>query len=74
MASSENRHREMSDGRTSINVKQNVRDELRRFKADDGLTYDEAIVRLLNEVDWIDDGSELIEILDDANEDTENNQ
>jgi hypothetical protein len=46
---------------TTITVKEAVRDELRRYKADDGLTYDEAIVKLLNEVDWLDTDSELRE-------------
>jgi hypothetical protein len=36
----------MSPEDTSINIKKPVRNELRRYKAQDGLTYDEAIVRL----------------------------
>jgi len=39
--------------RTTIEVDEDVRDELRRYKAQDGLTYDEAIASLLKEVDWI---------------------
>jgi hypothetical protein len=45
---------------TSINIKKPVRDELRRFKAQDGLTYDEAIVQLLEQADWVDDGQQLL--------------
>jgi len=51
----------MADERTSISLKEPVRDELRRYKAEDGLTYDEAIARLLEDVDWIDDQSSLLE-------------
>lgn len=35
-------------GRTTIEVNEKTRDRLRRFKAIDGLTYDEAIDELLN--------------------------
>ncbi|WP_338740214.1 hypothetical protein [Haloplanus salilacus] len=49
------------DDETTITVKKSVRDELRRYKAQDGLTYDEAIARLLEEADWIDDKTELLE-------------
>jgi hypothetical protein len=49
---------------TSITVKEAVRNELRRFKAEDGLTYDEAIVRLLDEVDWLEADDELLEEFD----------
>jgi hypothetical protein len=52
---------EMSDKRTSLSIKEDVRDELRRYKAEDGLTYDEAIAHLLAEVGWITDESELIQ-------------
>jgi hypothetical protein len=48
---------------TSINIKGPVRDELRRYKAQDGLTYDEAIARLLAHADWISDEQELLEEL-----------
>ena len=51
----------MRDGGTSISVKEPVRDELRRYKAEDGLTYDEAIARLLAHADWIEDENELLE-------------
>lgn len=51
----------MTDEGTSISVKEPVRDELRRYKAEDGLTYDEAIARLLAQVDWIEDEDELLE-------------
>ena len=50
----------MSEDGTSISVKEPVRDELRRYKADDGLTYDEAIARLLERADWIEDENELL--------------
>jgi len=46
---------------TSINVKGPVRDELRRYKAQDGLTYDEAIARLLENAGWINDEQDLLE-------------
>lgn len=55
----------MSDERTSVNLKKAVCDELRRYKTEDGLTYDEAIAWLLSEVDWIDDESELLNELED---------
>lgn len=51
----------MTDGGTSISVKAPVRDELRRYKADDGLTYDEAIARLLAQAGWIEDENDLLE-------------
>ena len=51
----------MTDDGTSISVKEPVRDELRRYKAEDGLTYDEAIARLLAQADWIGDENELLE-------------
>jgi hypothetical protein len=51
----------MSDERASLCVKENVYDEFRRYKAENGLTYDEAIGRLLAEVDWIEDEPELIQ-------------
>jgi len=51
----------MTDDGTSISVKEPVRDELRRYKAEDGLTYDEAIARLLAHADWIEDENELLE-------------
>ena len=51
----------MSNDGTSISVKNPVRDELRRYKAEYGLTYDEAIARLLAEVEWIENEDELLE-------------
>lgn len=51
----------MTDDGTSISVKEPVRDELRRYKAEDGLTYDEAIARLLAQAGWIDNEAELLE-------------
>lgn len=39
-------------GRTTIEVSTNVRDELRSYKADHGLTYDTALLRLLSESGW----------------------
>ena len=56
----------MSDEWTSLSFKENVCDEFRQYKAEDGLTYDEAIGRLLAEVDWIGDESELIRQGEDA--------
>lgn len=35
--------------RTTVELDEQVRDELRSFKADHGLTYDEAVIRLLKE-------------------------
>lgn len=55
----------MTDGGTSINIKEPIRDELRRYKANDGLTYDEAIARLLDRADWIDDENELLEKIEE---------
>jgi hypothetical protein len=38
--------------RTTIEVENVVRDELRSYKADNGFTYDEAILRLLEDNGW----------------------
>lgn len=46
---------------TSISIDETVRDELRRYKAQDGLTYDEAIAQLLEEAGWVADQTELIQ-------------
>lgn len=51
----------MTEQRTSINLTKCVRDELRRYKAEDGLTYDEAIAQLLEDAEWITDKSALLE-------------
>lgn len=40
---------------TTITVDEATRDELRRYKSQDGRTYDEAIHDLLREVGWLDD-------------------
>lgn len=64
-------HQEMSDEWASLGLKENVCDEFRRHKAEDGLTYDEAIGRLLAEVDWIEDEPKLIQQGEDAEEDAE---
>ena len=45
---------------TTISIKEPIRDELRRYKAQDGLTYDEAIARLLEEAGWIDDQTDIL--------------
>lgn len=55
----------MPDKRTSINIKETVRDELRRYKAEDGYTYDQAIARLLDEDGWIEEKSDLVEFDED---------
>lgn len=47
------------DEETTITVKKAVRDELRRFKAEDGQTYDEAIITLLIANGWIDSEEEI---------------
>lgn len=39
-------------GRTTIEVNEPTRDELRSFKADHGWTYDEALLYLLEEAGW----------------------
>jgi len=39
-------------GRTTVELDKEIRDELRSFKADHGLTYDEAVVRLLDASGW----------------------
>lgn len=57
-------HTQMSDEDTTIGVKEAIRDELRRYKAQDGLTYDEAIARLLEEAGWIEDEDKLLEDLE----------
>jgi len=49
----------MSEGNTTISIKKPIRDELRRYKAEYGLSYDEAIVQLLAEADWIEDEDEI---------------
>lgn len=41
--------------RTTIELDKETRDELRRYKAQDGLTYDEAIEELLREAGWLTD-------------------
>jgi hypothetical protein len=51
----------MGEEDTSITVETSVRDELRRYKAQDGLTYDEAIAQLLADTGWIEDEDELLE-------------
>jgi len=61
----------MSGERVSLGFKENVCDEFWRYKAEDGLTYDEAIGRLLTEVDWIENESKLIQQGEDAEEDAE---
>lgn len=49
----------MGNGGTSITVSEPVRDELRRYKAQDGLTYDQAIARLLEHAGWIEDQNSI---------------
>lgn len=39
-------------GRTTIEVEDVVRDELRSYKADKGITYDEAVICLLSKASW----------------------
>lgn len=45
----------------SISISDPVRDELRRYKAQDGLTYDEAIAQLLSDTEWISDPTEILD-------------
>jgi len=49
---------------TTITVEKAVRNELRRFKAQDGLTYDEAIARLLANDGWVDSEEKVFEETD----------
>lgn len=39
-------------GRTTIEVNETTRNELRSFKADNGWTYDEALLHLLENYGW----------------------
>jgi len=38
-----------------VNLSDQTRDELRRYKAEDGQTYDEAVSELLEKSGWYDD-------------------
>lgn len=38
-----------------VNMPDETRDELRKYKAEHGDTYGEAVLRLLHEAGWIDD-------------------
>lgn len=40
-------------GKTTIEVSESVRDELRRYKAQDGQTYDQAVMELLESAGWV---------------------
>lgn len=40
---------------TTIEVHEDTRDELRKYKAEHGLTYNEALEKLLAESGWYDD-------------------
>jgi hypothetical protein len=51
----------MGEDGTSITVSEPVRDELRRYKAQDGLTFNQAVARLLAKAGWIDAQYELVE-------------
>lgn len=50
----------MAKDGTTIGVKEPVQNELRRYRAEDGLTYHEAIAQLLEEVGWIVNQDELL--------------
>lgn len=39
--------------KTTIELSEETRDELRRYKAQDGQTYDEAVTNLLEDVGWL---------------------
>ena len=52
------------ENETTITVRTTVRNELRRFKAQDGLTYDEAIARLLANEGWVDSEEEVFKEAD----------
>ena len=39
-------------GRTTVELDETVRNELRSYKADHGLTYDAAVLRLLKTSGW----------------------
>lgn len=38
---------------TTIELKKNTRDELRKYKAEEGQTYDESLRELLRESGWV---------------------
>lgn len=40
---------------TTVQLREDTRDELRKYKAKHGLTYDEAVSKLLDEVGWFDE-------------------
>ena len=40
---------------TTIQLSEDTRDDLRRYKAEHGVTYDEAIQKLLADVGWFDE-------------------
>lgn len=40
---------------TSVQLEEDTRDELRRYKAEYGLTYNEAVEKLLAEAGWFDE-------------------
>lgn len=40
---------------TTVQLDEDTRDELRRYKAEHGLTYDEAVNKLLMESGWFDE-------------------
>jgi len=42
-------------GKTHLEISEERRDELRIYKAQDGLTYDEALEELLEKAGWYDD-------------------
>lgn len=42
----------MGSDRTTIPIDKETRSRLRRYKAQDGLSYDEAITELLNKAGW----------------------
>ena len=39
-------------GYTAVNIKEETRDNLRKFKAEHGITYDEAVQILLKNSGW----------------------
>lgn len=40
---------------TTVQIEEDTRDELRKYKAEHGITYDEAVQKLLYDTGWFDE-------------------
>lgn len=40
---------------TTVQIQEDTRDELRKYKAEHGITYDEAVSKLLYDAGWFDE-------------------